>query len=150
MSTVTTLHASPIQTMGKTFGWLLRFFLLAVLYFAMVAISGKIVAPYLPNTTPEPGPLPLMTAIGISCVSITLVIMSMIHSSRWHGVKLLLAMSVAYYLLVTVVTQLEAWYFLYGITVGPELMLRLFVQGIPVAFIFVPIVASLWDAFAPL
>lgn len=51
----------------------------------------------------------------------------------------MLAMSTAYYLVVTFVTQLEAWYFLYGITVGPELMTRLFLQGIPVAFIFIPI-----------
>lgn len=51
----------------------------------------------------------------------------------------MLAMSIAYYLVNTLVTQLEAWYFLYGITVGPELMGRLFLQGIPVAFFFIPI-----------
>jgi hypothetical protein len=69
-----------------------------------------------------------------------------IHSSRWHGWKLILLMSLAYYLVLTVVTQLEAWYFLYGITIGPQLMQRLFLQGIPVAFIFVPIAVLLWDA----
>jgi hypothetical protein len=40
---------------------------------------------------------------------------------------------------VTLVTQLEAWYFLYSITSGPDLMLRLYLQGIPVAFVFIPI-----------
>ena len=64
--------------------------------------------------------------------------MLMIHSSRWNGWKLILAMSAAYYILVTVVTQLEAWYFLYNVTIGPELMGRLFLQGMPVAFIFIP------------
>jgi hypothetical protein len=54
-------------------------------------------------------------------------------------------MSVAFYLLMTLVTQLEAWYFLLGITVGPELMKRLFLQGIPTAFVFVPVaVIIMW------
>ena len=65
----------------------------------------------------------------------------MIHSSRWHGWKLVVWMSVAFYLVMTLVTQLEAWYFLLGITVGPELMFRLFLQGIPTAFIFIPLAA---------
>lgn len=132
------LHLSLLQTIGKTFVWLLRFAVLVVLYFALFAVGGQIVGPYLPNITPESGPLPQMTAFWVSCVAITLVIMWMIHSSRWHGWKLMLAMSTAYYLVVTFVTQLEAWYFLYGITIGPELMTRLFLQGIPVAFIFIP------------
>lgn len=139
MTAATTLHSSPLQALGKTLGWLLRIVLLFILYFVLMAVSGKIVAPYLPNITPEPGPFPLMIALGISCVSIILVVISMIHSSRWHGVKLMVTMSVAYYLLVTFVGQLEAWYFLYGITVGPELMVRLFLQGIPVAFLFIPV-----------
>jgi hypothetical protein len=41
--------------------------------------------------------------------------------------------------MMTLVTQLEAWYFLLGITIGPELMRRLFLQGIPTAFIFIPL-----------
>jgi hypothetical protein len=140
MSATTTLQASPFQAIGKTIGWLLRFAVLVILYFAMLAVGGQIVGPYMPAiTTAEPGPLPLMTAIWICCISITLVIMLMIHSSRRHGWKLIITMSIAYYLVVTVVTQLEAWYFLYGVTIGPELMARLFLHGMPVAFIFVPL-----------
>ena len=139
MSSANTLHFSPVQTIGKTFGWMLRFVVLIVLYFVLFAVSGQIVGPYLPtNITAEPGPLPLMTALLLSSTAATAVIMLTIYSSRWHGWKLILSLSVAYYLVLTVVTQLEAWYFLYGITVGPELMWRLFLQGIPVAFIFVP------------
>lgn len=140
MNSTDTLHLTPLQAIGRTIGWLARFVVLVILYFALFAASGQIVGAYLPtNITPEPGPLPLMTAFSIACVAITLVIMWAIHSSRWHGWKLMLAMSIAYYLVNTLVTQLEAWYFLYGITVGPELMGRLFLQGIPVAFLFVPI-----------
>jgi len=134
------LYLFPLQMIGKIFGWLLRFILLDILYFILFSVSGQIVGPYLPvNIVAEPGPLPLMTALFVVSTATTTVIMLTIHISRWHGWKLILSMSVAYYLVLTVVTQLEAWYFLYGITVGPDLMVRLFVQGIPVAFIFVPI-----------
>jgi hypothetical protein len=80
--------------------------------------------------------------------------MGMIHGSRWHGWKLMVSMSVAFYLIMTLVTQLEAWYFLLGITVGPtvgpELLFRLFLQGIPGAFLFVPITILLMGRFRPL
>jgi len=139
MSATTTLQVSPIHAAGKTLGWLVRFILLVILYFALFAVGGQIVGPYLPDITAEPGPLPMMTGFWIVCSATVLVVMLMIHSSRWYGWKLLIAMSVAYYLVVTLVTQLEAWYFLYGVTIGPELMARLFLQGLPVAFIFIPL-----------
>ncbi|MGZ9164540.1 MAG: hypothetical protein ACXW4U_05120 [Anaerolineales bacterium] len=151
MSATTTMSISPFQAIAKTVGWSLRFVVLVVLYFALLALGGQIVGPYMPAlTTAEPGPLPLMTALWISCTAITLVIMLMINSSGWYGWKLILSMSVAYYLLVTVVTQLEAWYFLYGVTIGPELMWRLFLQGMPVAFIFVPLAVIVMGRVRPL
>ncbi len=139
MSMTATIHPSPFRSVMKILSWLLRFTVLVVLYFVLFSISGQIVGPYLPNITAEPGPLPLMTALLLSSMATTAVIMLTIHSSRWNGWKLILSMSVAYYLVLTIVTQLEAWYFLYGITVGPELMKRLFLQGISVAFFFIPI-----------
>ena len=138
------------QAIGKAFGWLFRFMILVMIYFAIFAFIGQIVSPYMPAITPEPGSLPLMTAFSIACISITLVIMFMIHSSRWYGWKLMATMSVAYYLVVSVVTQLEAWYFLYGVTIGPELMWRLFLQGVPVAFVFVPLAVVMMGRFHPL
>jgi hypothetical protein len=59
-------------------------------------------------------------------------------------------MSVTFYLILTLVTQLESWYFLLGITVGPELMARLFLQGIPIAFIFVPLAVFVMGRWRPL
>ena len=147
MNTTNTLHLSPVQMIGKIFGWLLRFILLEILYIVLFAVSGQIVGPYLPIITAEPGPLPLMNALLLVSTTSTAVIMLTIYTSRWHGWKLMLTMSVAYYLVLTLVTQLEAWYFLYGITVGPELMIRLFLQGIPVAFIFVPIAILVMGRF---
>ena len=139
MSTTTTMQASPVQSIGKTFGWILRFVVLVILYFVLFAAGGGFVAPYLPATPAEPGPVPEMIALLIVCCTTVFIVMWMIHSSRWHGWKLSLSMSAAFYLVMTLVTQLEAWYFLLGITIGPELMIRLFLQGIPTAFIFIPI-----------
>jgi hypothetical protein len=139
MAATTSMMISPFQVIGKTLGWVLRFAVLVLLYFLLFAVGGGFVAPYLPTVPAEPGPLPQMTGLLIVCAAAVLVIMLMIHSSRWHGWKLILSMSVAFYLVMTVVTQLEAWYFLLGITIGPELLSRLFLQGIPTAFIFIPI-----------
>ena len=150
MSGVNTLHVSPFQVVGKTTVWLLRFSVLLVLYFILFAAGGALVAPYLPATPAEPGPVSQMTALLIVCATTVLVIMAVIHSSRWQGWKLLVAMSVSFYLVMTLVTQLEAWYFLLGITIGPQLMSRLFLQGIPTAFIFVPIAVLVMGRFRPL
>ena len=139
MSTTTTMQVSPVQAIWKTFGWILRFVVLVILYFILFAAGGGLVAPYLPATPAEPGPMPEMMELLIVCGTTVLIVMWMIHSSRWHGWKLILSLSVAFYLVVTFVMQLEAWYFLLGITIGPELMSRLFIQGIPTAFIFMPI-----------
>jgi hypothetical protein len=139
MSATATMQASPVQTIGKTLGWVLRFVVLVILYFVLFAAGGSIVAPYLPATPAEPGPVPQMIGLLIVCATIVFVVMWTIYSSRWHGWKLILSMSVAFYLVVTFVMQLEAWYFLLGITIGPELMSRLFIQGLPTAFIFVPL-----------
>lgn len=139
MKTATVLHITPFQATIRILGWVSRFVTLLIFYFVPFATGGQIVGPYLPTITPEPGPVPTMTGFWISCVAITLVIMLMIHSSRWHGWQLMIYMSVTYYLVVTLVTQLEAWYFLYGVTIGPDLMLRLYLQGMPVAFVFIPI-----------
>ena len=150
MHAVRTLHVSPLQTIGRTIGWLLRFGALLVLYFILFAAGGSLVAPYLPAGTSEPGSVPQMSGLLIVCASSVLVIMVMIHSSRWHGWKLMLWMSFAFYVAVTFVTQLETWYFLLGITVGPELMVRLFLQGIPTAFIFIPIAVLVMGRLRPL
>ena len=48
------------------------------------------------------------------------------------------SLALAYYGAVTVLPQIETWYFLSSITVGPQLLPRLFVMGIPTAFLFVP------------
>jgi hypothetical protein len=150
MGAVHALQVSPFQAVGKAIIWFVRFVSLVVLYFVFLAFSGKLVAPYLPTTPAEPGPVPQMLGLVIVCAAAVLVVMGMIHSSRWHGWKLIVSMSIAFYLIMTLVTQLEAWYFLLGITVGPELMSRLFLQGIPSAFIFIPMAVVVMGRVRPL
>ena len=149
MTAVHTLDISPLQAIGKSIGWLLRFAALLLLYFITLALGGRLIAPFLPATPAEPGPLPQMTALIIACAGTVLVVMAAIYSSRWHGWKLILAMSFGFYAVMTLVTQLETWYFLLGITVGPELMTRLFLQGIPTAFIFIPITVLMMGQIRP-
>lgn len=149
MAAIHSLQVTPLQALRKVAVWLLRFGVLIIFYFILFAAGGGIVAPYLPVAAPEPGPLPQMTGLLIVCVCSALVIVVMIHSSRWHGWKLMLGMSFAFYVVVTLVTQLEAWYFLLGVTVGPELMIRLFLQGVPVAFMFIPIAILVMGRLRP-
>jgi hypothetical protein len=150
MSSVEALPVAPVQIVGKTLRWSLRFLILVVLFFVLVALGGGLVAPYLPDGPAEPGPFPELTGVLIVCAVNVLIIMGMIHSSRWHGWKLILWMSVAFYFIMTLVTQLETWYFLLGITVGPALMSRLFLQGMPTAFIFIPIAVLVMGRVRPL
>ena len=89
MRTAASLHLSPFQAAGKTLSLLLRFVILMVVYFALFAIGGQIVGPYLPNNPAEPGPVPQMTGLLIACATSVAVIMMMIASSRWHGWKLM-------------------------------------------------------------
>ena len=66
------------------------------------------------------------------------VIAALILASRWTGWKLAIRLAFAYYGAVTFLMQIETWYFLTSITVGPQLLPRLFLMGLPTAFLFVP------------
>jgi hypothetical protein len=141
-----TSTAAPVSSVGLILriGFeLARFVALSALFFAALAFSSSLVAPYLPGTPPEPGPVDQLTGVVIVSMACTLVIVLMIASSRWQGWKLIAALALAYYGAVTLVTQLEAWYFLYGRTIGADLMPRLFLQGVPVPLLFIPLAALL-------
>jgi len=68
-----------------------------------------------------------------------LVIAAPILASRWGGWKLAVSLALAYYGAVTVLPQIETWYFLSSITVDRRLLPRLFLMGLPTAFLFVPL-----------
>jgi len=72
----------------------------------------------------------------------TILVAALVLSSKWGGLRLSLLLSLAYFGAVTFVMQIETWYFLSDITVNAKLMPYLFIMGLPVAFLFVPL--SVW------
>ena len=98
-----------------------------------MAISGM-----LPEIESEPG---IGGNIGFLFFGIInmLLIIGLILSSRWHGWKLALSMGLAYYGAVTFLTQIEVWYFMSNITFDQKLLPRLFIMGLPIAFIYIPL-----------
>ena len=95
MKSTNALHLSSFQMIVEATGWFLRFCALVSLYFVLFYFSGQIVRPDLPiDIVAEPGSLPLMTALWLTCVATTSAIMLTIHSSRWHGWKLILSLFV--------------------------------------------------------
>jgi hypothetical protein len=118
--------------------WIIRFALLQVLFIVFFMIGSMAVAGVMPaNTALEPGLVSDTSGLLIVAFSNVFVISALILTSRWGGWKLALSMALAYYGAVTFVMQIETWYFLSSITVGPQLLPRLFLMGIPVAFLFI-------------
>ncbi|HPG32943.1 MAG: hypothetical protein H6541_05240 [Lentimicrobiaceae bacterium] len=125
---------------GKKFlYWAVRFIVLLILYYVFFFLGAQAVASLMPPTMSEPGLVGMGTGMLIVGVAHTCMIMALILSSRWKGLKLMLSLALAYYGAVTFVMQIETWYFLSDITVNPGLLARLFIMGLPVAFIYIPL-----------
>ena len=118
-------------------GWTFRFILLVVLFILFFMVGSQAVAGFIPDIASEPGVVSPETGILVISIINTLLITGIILNSRWTGWKLALGLSFAYYGTVTFVMQIETWYFLSDLTVGAELLPRLFMMGIPVALFFI-------------
>jgi hypothetical protein len=122
------------------FKWILRFVLLYVLFIVFFMIGSMAVTGVMPDTVlSEPGLMPATSGLLIIALADLLVIAALILTSRWGGWKLAVSLALAYYGAVTFLMQIETWYFLSSITVGPQLLPRLFLMGIPTAFLFIPL-----------
>ena len=120
--------------------WILRFILLYVLFIVSFVIGSMAVAGAVPDVAvSEPGLVPATSGLLILALVNLLVIAALILTSRWGGWKLAVSLALAYYGAVTFLMQIETWYFLSSITVGPRLLPRLFLMGIPTAFLFIPL-----------
>jgi hypothetical protein len=129
-----------MNTARSPFKWILRFILLYVLFIVFFMIGSMAVAGALPDVaTSEPGLVSATSGVLIIALANLLVIAALILTSRWGGWKLAGSLALAYYGAVTFLPQIETWYFLSSITVGPQLLPRLFLMGIPAAFLFVPL-----------
>ena len=120
--------------------WFLRFILLIVLFLVIFMVGSLAVAGVMPDQSlSEPGLVSPISGLLIVVLANVLIICALILTSRWGGWKLALSLALAYYGAVTFLMQIETWYFLSAITVGPELLPLLFLMGIPPAFIFIPL-----------
>lgn len=123
------------------FGWIWRFFAMLLLFFVCYIGGAMTINGKLPDIKPEPGLLSVTSGLMLVGIANTLLVIALIRSSRWSGLFLMAILSLSYFGAVTFVMQIETWYFLSNITVNPELMPYLFVMGLPVAFLFIPLSA---------
>jgi hypothetical protein len=123
----------------QIFKWSIRFVVLLVLFYVFFISGTMAISGLLPDVPSEPGLLPNDMGMLILGISNTLLVIGLILSSRWHGWKLVLGLAFAYYGAVTFLTQIETWYFLSQITVDEKLLSRLFIMGLPVAFVYIPL-----------
>lgn len=129
-----------MKTVKSIIKWILRFIVLYILFIVFFMIGSMAMAGAIPaDATSEPGLVSDMGGLLIIALADTLIITALILTSRWSGWKLASGLSLAYFGAVTFVMQIESWYFLSSITVDPQLLLRLFLMGIPVAFPFIPL-----------
>lgn len=133
----------------KISGWVIRLVLLTILYIPIWILGAMPIAGLLPDTTSEPGLVDEATGMLLLGVINTILIVGLIVSSRWRGWRLALLLALAYYGAFTFITQVETWYFLTNITVSPPLLIGLFLMGLSVPLLFIPLavlICSRWKA----
>lgn len=118
--------------------WLIKIAGLTILNIPIWISGAMMLQDYLSDTHSEPGLMNETTGIFFLALVNTLLIISMIVTSKWRGWKLALILAVAYYGSFTFITQIETWYFLYGITVSTELIFALFLMGLTIPLLFIP------------
>jgi hypothetical protein len=123
----------------KTLSWTFRIILLVILYFPIWIIGAMAVGDLMPQGQSEPGLLSQEVGTLVLAIINTLLVVALIVTSRWRGWRLALALAFAYYGSFTFITQIETWYLLLEITVSPELLPRLFIMGLSIPLIFIPL-----------
>jgi hypothetical protein len=123
----------------KTLIWTSRFILLFILYFPIWIIGTLAVGDLIPETASQPGLMSDTSGMLILGLINTTLIITLIVTSKWHGWRLALFVGIAYYGSFTLLTQIETWYFLKDVTITSELLPRLFIMGLPIPLIYIPI-----------
>ncbi len=128
----------------------LKFALLYILFVIFFVIGSLAVSGVMPDAAAaEPGLVSETSGLLIVSLACLSVITALILTSRWTGWKLAISLALAYYGAVTFLMQIETWYFLSSITVGPQLLPRLFLMGIPIAFVFIPLAVWILGKWRP-
>lgn len=123
----------------KILSWSFRFILLTTLYFPIWILGAMVIGDLMSQVQSEPGLLSQELGTLVLGIINAALIVALIVTSRWHGWRLALALAFAYYGAFTFITQIETWYFLSKITVSPELLPRLFIMGLSIPIIFIPL-----------
>lgn len=119
--------------------WLFRIVILVIIYIPIWIFGAMAVGGLIPDIPSEPGLVSESTGMLILSITNTLLITGLIVAMRWSGLRLALLLALSYYGSFTLITQVETWYFLSDITVSPELLPGLFIMGLTVPFIFIPL-----------
>ena len=104
----------------KFLSYALRIALIFVLVTIFYAVGSGILAGKLPTAGCEPGLVSDVTGLLIICLVETATISALILNSRWNGWKLVILLPLAYYGATAFMMQIETWYFLSNLTVGPD------------------------------
>jgi len=125
---------------GKNmFKWALKFSFLLILYYPIWILGTLALGNLIPELPSEPGLMDEGFGLLILGLINTALIVSLILTSRWNGWQLILSLALAYYGSFTFLTQIESWYFLGETTVPPQLLPRLFLMGLSIPLIFIPV-----------
>lgn len=127
------------MTGKKLLRWTGRFILLLLLFYVLFIIGTIPLSGLLPDAASEPGLLSGELGFLILGVANTLLIIGLILSSQWRAWKLALSLGLAYYGAVTFLPQVETWYFLSDVTVNESVLQALFIMGLPIAFVHIPL-----------
>lgn len=122
------------------FRWLIRVLALYVLFLVCFVAGSAPVASALPEAAAsEPGLVSPVAGLLIIALVNVAVVSGLILTSRWSGWKLAISLALAYFGAVTLLPQVETWFFLSSISVDRAVLPRLFLMGVPTAFLFVPL-----------
>ena len=119
--------------------WTGRIASLLVLFYILFISGTMAISGMLPDIESEPALIAGNIGLLVFGLINMLLIIGLILSSRWNGWKLALYLGLAYYGAVTFLTQIESWYFMSNITFDPKLLPRLFIMGLPIAFVYIPV-----------
>jgi hypothetical protein len=129
----------PAMSIKSILSFAARFAVLFVLFAGFYMAGAGVMAGKLPGVPSEPGLVSDGAGFMIIVAVETVILAALIRTSRWGGWKLALLLSVTYYTVVTVLMQIETWWFLSNITVSTDLLPALFIMRLPVSFVVVPL-----------
>lgn len=129
------------MTFKSTVLLLVKYIALVGMYMLVSSLSSIVLPARMLMTVPEDPAFAfdiLLRSLLVAAVN-TLIIMILILRSRWSGLKLMWNFALVYYGVVTFMSQIETGYFAASLGVDNPVLMRLFLAGLPVALIFIPL-----------